>query len=113
MRDGTVLQEPVSFENLYRRFGDSWRIPPDQSLLCKERKIETGNPMKPFYANDLTPRQYERARGICVKAGDKEGRLLDDCTLDVTVLGNPQAAKVFVHTAAPVAVMRPGSRSYR
>jgi hypothetical protein len=113
MRDGTVLQEPVSFEDLYRRFGDSWRIPPDQSLLCKKRKIETGNPTKPFYANDLTPQQYERARAICVKAGVKEGPLLDDCTLDVTVLGNAQAVKVFVHAAAPVAVMQAGSRSYR
>jgi hypothetical protein len=106
LSDGTVLKVPVSFEDLYHRYADSWRIAPDQSLLCKERKVETGIPEKPFRANDLNREQYERARAICTKAGIKEPSALDDCTLDVTVLGSAAASKVFARAPAPVTAMR-------
>jgi hypothetical protein len=98
------------FEDLYHRYADSWRIPPDRAPLCKERKIETGIPGKPFYASDLNREQYEQARAICTMAGIKEPSALDDCTLDVTVLGNAAASNVFVRAPVPVAVMQAGSR---
>ena len=113
MRDGTLLHQPVSFTDLYR-FGDSWRVPSEESLLsqlCGDTKIERANPKKPFYANDLNPKVYERARKICTAAGVKEEALLDACTLDTAVLGDKTAAKAFVRANPPRAVVRLGSRS--
>jgi hypothetical protein len=111
-RDKTVLPQPVSFADLYQRYGDSWRVPPAESLpaqLCGDRRIESGNPGRPFYAGDLTPKIREQARGVCVAAGVKEQTLLEACTLDIAVLGNRTAAKVFARSKPPRAVLRPAS----
>lgn len=104
-RDGTVLTNSFSFEDLYNRYGESWRVGSDESLLsvCGER-TERGNPRKPFYAKDLDQKTYQRTRAVCTAAGVKEGPLLDACTLDVAVIGNDAAAKVFVSAPNPVAV---------
>ena len=110
--DGPVLAQPVSFADLYDRYGDSWRVPFDDSLLsvCGDGEIEPGNPQEPFYANDLNPDQYRRARQICMEAGVEDQALLDACILDVTVLGTETAATVFARMPTPIAVMQAGSR---
>jgi hypothetical protein len=111
-RDKTVLPQPVSFADLYQRYGDSWRVAPAESLpaqLCVDRKIESGNPGRPFYAADLPPKDRERARATCVAAGVKDQTLLEACTLDTAVLGNRTAAKVFARATPPRAVLRPAS----
>src|SRR5439155_17567212 len=97
-RDGTVLTNPFSFEDLYHRYGDSWRVASNESLLsvCGDRNVERGIPRRPFYANDLDPRVYERTRAVCTAAGVKAGPLLDACTLDGAVIGDDKAAQVFV-----------------
>jgi hypothetical protein len=84
-RDGIVLANPFSFADLYHRYADSWRVPSNESLLrvCGDREIENGITTKTFYANDLDPTLYERARAVCIAAGVKVGPLLDACTLDV------------------------------
>jgi hypothetical protein len=99
-----VLTNPFAFEDLYQKYGDSWRVAPEESLLspCGEAK-ENGNPEKPFGIEDLKPEVAERARAVCLQAGVKEGPLLDACTLDVAVIGD-DAAKAFVGVPAPVAV---------
>jgi hypothetical protein len=107
-RTGTVLKEPVSFDDLYNRYGDSWRAPPDLLTLCNDPKVTAGNPAKPFYATDLNADQRERAQAICKAAGVKNAALLDDCILDVTVLGGAAAAKVFAQAPSPVAVVNAG-----
>ena len=107
-RTGTVLKEPVSFDDLYHRYGDSWRAPPDLLTLCNDPKVKAGNPAKPFYATDLNAKQRERAQAICKDAGVKNAALLEDCMLDVTVLGGAAAAKVFVQAPSPVAVVNAG-----
>jgi hypothetical protein len=101
---GTVLNAPLSFGDLYGRYGDSWRVAPTASLLsaCGE-KVELGNPTKPFFSGNLEPRTRDRARAICRQAGIKQSALLDACTIDVAVLGK-QAAAVYVGAPAPVAV---------
>jgi hypothetical protein len=111
--NGIVLREPVSFELLYGRYGNSWRVLPGQSLLCGDREVRPGNPSRPFYANDLNREQYDHARAICTKVGVTEPSALNDCTLDVTVLGSDVAANVFVRAPLPVAVWQAGSRSSR
>lgn len=105
-RDGTVLTNEFSFEDLYQRFGESWRLSPRESLLsaCGDGKVESGNPQRTFYARDLPPELYNHARAVCTTAGVKEGALLDACTLDVAVIGDDKAAQVFVSLPQPVAV---------
>jgi hypothetical protein len=105
-RTGTTLTAPFAFADLYHTYADSWRVPANASLLsvCSERGAEIGTPSKPFYAKDLNPETYRRARGICVTAGVKGKALLDACTLDVAVIGKDTAAKVFVGHRAPIAV---------
>ena len=111
--DGTVLREPVTFDVLYHRYGDSWRVPARESLLCKDQSIEVGDPRKPFYANDLSQAQQDRARAICTSAGVKQPAALADCILDVTVLGTPRAAPGLARASIPAAVWQAGSRGNR
>jgi hypothetical protein len=106
-RDGFVLTNPFSFEDLYHRFADSWRVSGDASMLsvCNAGKvIEVGIPSRPFYAQDLEPNIREKAQGVCTAAGVKPGPLFEACTLDVAVIGQDAAAKVFVETIPPVTV---------
>jgi hypothetical protein len=108
-RDGTVLTNPFSFEELYHPYADSWRVASNESLLsvCGDRNVERGIPRRPFYANDLESRVYERTRAVCTAAGVKAGPLLDACTLDVAVIGDDKAAQIFVNALEPVAVGKP------
>ena len=110
-RIGRVLGQPVSFADLYQRYGESWRVPFYDLLLsvCGNGVVENSIPQKPFYANDLAPAQYSYARNICVTAGVEDPTLLDACTLDVTVLADQTAANVFTALPAPIAVMQAGS----
>jgi hypothetical protein len=105
-RDGAVLNTPLAFEDLYRRYGESWRVAPDTSLLtdCGGAARENGTPTAPFFARNLDTSLYTRGHGVCMAAGIKDPTLLDACTLDVTVLGTEGAANAFVGEPAPVAV---------
>jgi hypothetical protein len=106
-RDGVVLTNPFSFNDLYHRFADSWRVSGEASMLsvCNPGKaIEVGIPKQAFYAKDLEPGIREKAQGVCTTAGVKPGPLLEACTLDVAVIGQDAAAKVFVDAIPPVAV---------
>jgi len=104
-RTGSLLTAPFAFANLYHEYADSWRVPAKESLLspCGDAEIETGIPKEPFYAGNLDPQVYRRARAVCTAAGVKVKSLLDACTLDVAVIGNEEAAKVFVNLRAPAA----------
>jgi hypothetical protein len=106
IQGGSVLNQPVSFTDLYGRYADSWRVPPNASLLCKGQNIPSGKPGAPIYANNLTQNQYNYAQGVCTAAGVKDPTLLEACILDVTVIGSDKAANAFVGLTPPVAVMR-------
>ena len=106
-RDGFVLTNPFNFNDLYHRFADSWRVSGEGSMLsvCNTGKsIEVGIPKRPFYATDLEQGIRAKAQGVCTAAGVKAGPLHDACTLDVAVIGNDLAAKVFVDQLPPAAV---------
>ena len=102
-RDGTVLTAPVSFQDLYAKFGDSWRVPPKESLLCSNEQVERRNPEKAFCVKDLDPKTREHAQSVCAQFGIKQGPLLDACILDVAMLGDG-AARAFVNAPPPVVV---------
>jgi hypothetical protein len=114
-RNRTVLKQPVTFEELYHPYANSWRLtPPDSMLsaLCGD-KIERGVPERTFYASDLNPRDYERGRAACAEAGVRDETLLDACILDVAVLGTRDAARVFARTRPPRTELRVNLRSAR
>jgi hypothetical protein len=103
-RGGAVLTRPFPFDAFYRQYGESWRVGPEESLLsvCGDRRAERGIPSRPFYASDLPAELATRARAVCLAAGVKEETQLDACTLDVAVIGDNQAAQVYVGMPAPV-----------
>jgi hypothetical protein len=99
--DGTIFAVPLSFNDLYTKFGDSWRVKPATSLLSPcGTKVQESNPSKPFFAVDLDPNLRERARAICLQAGVPQA-WLDACTLDVAVLG-AKATAAYVGERPPV-----------
>jgi hypothetical protein len=107
-RTGTVLTAPFPYATLYHEYADSWRVSEKESLLsvCGDGAIETGIPTRPFYAKDLDPQLYKRARDVCRAAGVRDKSFLEACTLDVAVIGDEKAAQVFVGLRAPAAVGR-------
>lgn len=104
-REGKVLKNPFSFEELYHPYADSWRVNPSDSMLnvCGER-VKAGVLDKPFLPRDLAPELAKRAKVICAKAGVKQGPLLDACMIDVAVIGRAGAAKIYAKIPTPTAV---------
>jgi hypothetical protein len=103
--NGNVLTSPFSYEALYGRFAESWRVPANGSLLSAcGREVERGVPKKLFFAKDLDPQLARRTQTICTKAGVKEGPLLEACMIDVAVIGTEKAADVFANKPNPVVV---------
>lgn len=103
---GMVLKWPVSFQDLYNIYGESWRVQPDQMLLETDPMVKSGVPEKPFYVSDLTPKDATRATAICKASGITEPALLEACALDTAVLGDSETSvKTYVHAFAPRAVM--------
>jgi hypothetical protein len=99
-KDGTVFDVPLTFDQLYRMFGDSWRVSPLRTLLSPCAQVASGNPATPFFAKDLNPDIGQRAQGICLQAKVTQ-EWLDFCVLDVAVIGD-KAAKVYVGMQPPV-----------
>jgi hypothetical protein len=106
-RDHVVLTNPFGFDDLYHKFGDSWRVTGEDSMLtaCNTDKepVESGVPSGPFYANDLDAGARQKAGAACTTAG-VAGLLFDACTLDVAVIGDDSAAKAYVGAIPPAAV---------
>ena len=104
-REGRILKNPFSFEELYHPYADSWRVNPNDSMLnvCG-KEVKSGVPDKPFFAKDLAPEVAERTLTICANAGVKLGPLLDACMIDVAVIGRAMAAEIYAKIPAPIAV---------
>jgi len=105
--DGKTLKEPVAFNDLYKVYGDSWRVKDADTLFAEASTVKAGNPDKPFFVEHLDPAVAAKAKATCTAAGVKEGQRLDSCILDNAVLGHEAATKVFVKMAAPKHVIKP------
>ncbi len=100
-RDGTQFTVPVSFSDLYNKFGNSWRLDPAKSLLSVcGTQAQQGNPSRPFFARDLNPDLRRRGEIVCQQA-KVPTVWLGACTLDVAVLGD-NAAGAYVGVKPPV-----------
>jgi hypothetical protein len=104
-RYGTALKAPFNFEDLYYRYGRTWRVTANEDLLlaCGEA-TEQGEPRLPLTVKDLPATEYARARAVCIAAGVKDEALLQACSIDVVVLKDDKAAEVFAHAPAPSVV---------
>jgi hypothetical protein len=104
-REGKVLKNPFSFEELYHPYADSWRVNPSDSMLnvCGERG-KADIPNKPFLPGDLSADLARKTYAICAKAGVKKGPLFDACIIDVAMIGSAEAALIHAKTATPAAV---------
>ena len=74
-RQRVVLKQPLSFDDLYHPYADSWRISPRESLLsqlCGDANVQPGIPSRPFNAENLDPKVYERTRAR-LRAGRSQG----------------------------------------
>ena len=101
-QNGRRLSEPVSFPDLYHVFGDGWRLadgPTWPSVRTSCRRAQS--PTAPFYAQDLAPALFDRARAACVAKGVVGEALIDFCALDAGLIGTEKAADVFVRSPRP------------
>ncbi|MBE1461564.1 hypothetical protein [Kibdelosporangium phytohabitans] len=90
--DGKVFEVPMSFSDLYNRFGNSWRVAPADSLLQQCARVADGIPSGLFYAEDLPPSLRVQSENTCRQAGILRPIWLKACTLDVAVLGTRATA---------------------
>jgi hypothetical protein len=101
---GQIVDTPVDLQTLYGTYGDSWRVPPNGSLVsvCND-PTQNEDPTTPFWADELTPAQQSQGEAVCEKDGVTNQTLVEACTLDVAVLGT-SAATDYEGETAPVDV---------
>jgi hypothetical protein len=99
-RTGTIFPAPFNFSTFYSVYGDSWRVTGNQSLFAAATphlpQLRISNPTQPFDASHLTKATYLAAKTKCQRAGVKQ-QALDDCILDVAVIGDKKAALSHIH----------------
>lgn len=92
----------VSFEDFNRRFGDRWRLAPGQSLFETPSLMVQCTPSQ-SRLSDLPAATRDHALATCQALGIDPGTL-DECAMDVAVMGDSAAAS-FIGIGAPRAVV--------
>ena len=99
--------EDAYFEDLYRQFGDSWRVTQNESLFDYAPGTSTASftdrsfPNQFFSLNAVAPTQVEAAVNTCQEAGVDEA-LMDGCVFDVAATGEPSFANAAANAIADV-----------
>lgn len=106
MRDGTVLKEPVSANDLYQRYARSWLVQPKESLFA-EHTIKFNAPAKLITTANLNQATYAKAHAACAEAGVTDAAHLEACTLDTAVFKNKLAINAFTRAIAPKLEIKP------
>ena len=84
----------IGFDDLYKRFGNSWRISQEESLFIyadgesTETFTDLDYPAHQLTIDDLPDEDRERAAKICRDAGIINPRLLETCIYDVGFTGD-------------------------
>ncbi len=109
LRDGTIVEEPVTRRELHRQFGDSWQVDPDDSMFDARKPELTGHSAAdgelppPRRIDDLTDEQLEYAERICRQKGRiADPTLLRHCLLDVGCTGDPSYLTTYARATPPV-----------
>lgn len=94
LRNGTVLEYPVSFEDLSSTYADSWRISAAESLMFYAPGESTdmfsvpGFPNGPARVDELSDEVQAEAERVCTEAGVTGTLAMRDCILDVGCTGD-------------------------
>ena len=103
--------ETAYFEQLYKQFGDSWRITQAESLFDYPVGLTTasftnrGFPEQYLTLNGVSQTDLEAAIAECEAAGVPEDQM-DGCVFDVAATGNSSFADAAVNAVANVVVDR-------
>lgn len=101
--------EDAYFDELYRQFGDSWRVQPDESLFdyvpgqSTATFTDRGFPREIVTLNGVAPARVNGALETCREAGVDEA-LLDGCVFDVAATGNTGFTSAAANAIADVVV---------
>jgi hypothetical protein len=101
--------EDAYFDNLYRQFGDSWRIRQSESLFdyrpgqSTVTFTDTGFPREFVTLNGVAPARLEAAVDTCREAGVEED-LMDGCVFDVAATNDSGFANAAANAIADVVV---------
>ncbi|MEZ4458405.1 MAG: hypothetical protein R3E66_01495 [bacterium] len=114
-RDASALQSPITFEQLYREFGDSWRVAAFESLFDYEPGESTQTftdldfPPVAVDVSDVPAAAHDEAIDACKRAGVVDPWLFQGCVLDA--LCSPGAVSLS-DVASPLAVTQVGQVSW-
>ena len=104
--NGNPLRSPFSYEE-FRGYAESWRVSATNSFLLHCAEVRPAMPKAPIYASNLPASEQKRVQRICTRAGVKNGQLLEDCMLDVSLLRAKSAAAVFLKAPVPARDLKP------
>lgn len=102
-RDGTVLIPPLSFDELYRDFGDSWRISNEESLFGVPTFEDLNIPTQHITTSDLDPAAVANAEEVCADYRIENPILMDNCVFDVAITGDERFARDTIELITPTA----------
>ncbi len=98
-----ALTPSPNYAHFYSTFGESWRVPHEQSLLGPDAEADVVCGTEPFSVANLSDQARNHATQTCLGLGIA-AEVMADCVLDAAVLGDA-AALAFVGLAAPRAVL--------
>jgi hypothetical protein len=109
-RQGKVVGINPNYDQLYKEYGNSWRIPQPESLFAYEVGETTATftnlnfPKKVLTLADFTTQQKQEAERVCRTAGVTASAMLESCMFDVLVTGDRSFANVSAYVQSEVKV---------
>ena len=109
-RQGKVVGINPNYDQLYKEYGNSWRIPQPESLFAYEVGETTATftslnfPKKLLTLADFTTQQKQEAERVCRSAGVTASAMLESCMFDVLVTGDRSFANVSAYVQSEVKV---------
>jgi hypothetical protein len=112
-REGSVFEQPLTFEQLYGEYGNSWRISQEESLL--DYLGESAGIGTAFYTDfnfpstvpTVTDEALAFAEEVCNAANITDPILLEACILDVAITGDASFAEGYGEISAPDELLPP------
>ncbi len=106
LSDGTVLTQPVDFDELYGAFADGWRITQEESLFDYEEGQSTDTfqitdfPTQVISVDDLPEDLVAEAEALLDDAGVTDPILRDQAIVDIVLTGDASFAEGAANLAA-------------
>jgi hypothetical protein len=108
-RDGRVIPQPITSTQLYKDFGESWRITQGESLFDYRAGEDTGTFTDRAFPSAPCPPPAEdkrlAAESACQAAGITNRNLLTACAFDVANTGDTRFAASFLDISEPKAIL--------